>query len=335
MGFLKKTVFNNSLSIEDLMYLAKLLDTDLSLAACFDLLKNSKNALIFQNIKDRLDKGEMIEKIIGDYLPKAIKAYILPLLDKMSLLDALNLALDFYNRHNESQKELLSSIAYPCILLFVTLTALYLFDLYGMNSVFQMVNSFNYDVGLYQDFRILFRILINIIYYLMLLLIILGIVFLQNKRIVWLFIFFSTHFPNSLVNTYYSEEFISLLLLCIERGYKSKQALSILMQMKTKPLIAFLAFHLDEALMQGESLKQASEKKYYDQSLPRFIKIASYTNDFSGVLNSYTILARYKLKKKMKQYASSIQACTYAFMGLIIIFIYQILFMPMQALSGF
>ena len=81
---LKKMFYSNSLSIEDLAYLSKLLDTNLSLNHCLMLLENKHNKNIFNSIRDSLNKGKLIEEVIGDYLPSSIKTYLIPLLKKLS-----------------------------------------------------------------------------------------------------------------------------------------------------------------------------------------------------------------------------------------------------------
>lgn len=335
MEFLKKMFFKKEISIEDLSYISKLLNTNLSLRQALELLKNKSNAKIFGKIIKSLDQGQMIENVIGDYLPKQIKEYMLPLLKTISFSSALSLSLEFNSKHADGENKLMSEIAYPCILLFITVTVLYLFDLYGMDTIFNLISSFETDLQLYQSMRILFRIFINIFYYGLLIGILLLIFFMQPKRISILYVFLSKYFPNSLINTYYSEEFVSLLIICVNNGYKTKEALSILKSMKSKPIIAFLAFHMDEALLEGETLKEAAKKNYYDLALSRFIKIANYTNDFANMLQSYASLAQERIKRNMKKYTLTIQLSTYAFIGVIVIFIYQILFVPMQAISAY
>lgn len=335
MVSLKKMFYKKEISLEDLSYICKLLDTNLSLGQTFELLKNKKNEKVFSEIINKLNDGLMIEDAIKDYLPKQIKDYMLPLLKTLSFNKALSLSLQFYDKHKDSENKLISSIAYPCIIFFITITVMYLFDLYGMDTIFGLISSFDTDLQLYQSIRVVFRIIITFIYYGMLAVVLVLIVFMQPKRISLLYVFISKYFPNSLINTYYSEEFTSLLLICVNLGYKTKDSLSILMKMKSKPIVAFLAFHMDESLMEGESLKQAAKKNYYDLSLSRFIKIANYTNDFSNMLKAYIDLARDRISKKMKRYTITIQLTTYAFIGVIIIFIYQILFVPMQTLSSY
>ena len=213
------------------------------------------------------------------------------------------------------------------------MSALYMFDLYGIDTIFSLIVSFDADIGLYQDIRMLFRIVIRSVYYLILTGTLIVIYFLQPRHIVLLYLFLSEHFPNSLMSVYYSEQFMSLLLICIQHGYKTREAISILKDMKYNPVVSFLAFHLDESLMEGETMKEAVHKKYYDSSLSRFIKIGNYTNDFSQIVASYIAMAKQKIRQRMKRCTVTIQLSTYAFIGAIIVFIYQILFMPMQAIS--
>lgn len=332
---LQETIFNKTLSAEDLSYLSKLLATNLPISHCINLLVNKSNEKIFNKIAKDLENGVMIEQAVKDYLPRQIKEYMLPLLKTISFSEALSLSLQFNEKHSDSQNKLISKIAYPCILLFITVTVLYLFDLYGIDTVFSLISSFKIDLGIFEGMRVIFRIVINVFYYAVLIGILVFVYLRQPKRISLLYLYISDHFPNSLICIYHSEEFISLLLTCVNKGYKTKQSLKILKQMTSKPIVSFLAFHLDESLMEGETMLDATKKKYYDSAISRFIKIANYTNDFSNLLNNYTILAREKIDRKIKKYTLTIQLATYSFIGIIVIFIYQILFMPMQALSAY
>ena len=333
MEFLKKIQFNRTLAVEDLLYLSRLLNTNLSLNNCFDLLSNSRNRMIFESIKRKLHEGQLIENIIIEYTPSEIRSYLQALLSSLSFTTALKLSLDFYEKQNENKNSLINAILYPSILLFLTITALYLFDLYGLDSLFSLMGSFSSDINIYHNIRVLFRIMISIIYYGFLIMVLVVIYFRQPKRITLLYIFISRYFSNSLFNIYYCEQFMSLLLICVNHGYKTKESLQLLKKMKSKPIVAFLAFHLDDYLLKGESLKEAVKQKYYDSSLSKYIKLANYTNDFSNIISSYLLITREKIKRKMKQFALTIQLSTYTIIGGIIVFIYQLLFMPMQAIT--
>ena len=333
----KIRIFSNRkrLKIDDINYLSKLLETKMSIKDCLNLLKTTKNQKIIDDIIVRLDKAEMIENIMSDYLPDDLKPFTISLLGSLSFNDALSISCDFYKSYNSNRNSILSSIAYPCILLFISISAMYLFDLYGIDTLFKMLKSFKVDFGLYDGIRIIFRIIINVIYYLFVIVTLLLIYYMQPKKIVMLYIILSKYFPDSLFSLYYCQEFVSLLLICIRKGYKSKQSLHLLKNTKHKPLISFLAYHLDDSLMSGETLNSAVKKNYYDSSLSRFIKIANYTNDFAGILDTYVEITKQRIARRLKRYTSTLHIFTYGFIGVIVIFVYQLLFIPMQVISSY
>lgn len=333
MEFWKKVLSNERLKMDDMTYLSKLLDTNLPISQCLTLIENTKNSKILKTISTRLDHGEVLENIIDKHIPKEIEAFVDALLLSLPFNQALSLSLKFYHDHNSDKNELLVSLAYPCILLFITISALYLFDLYGIDAIFSLIASFESNITIFKDLRVLFRIMINVIYFGILLTTLLIVLFIQPKRIVLLYIFISKYFPNSLFNIYYSQEFMALLKICLDSGFKTRQSLELLKAMKSKPIISFLAFHLDESLSEGETMKEAASKNYYDQALKKFIKIGNYTSDFSNIISTYVDYSRQRVKTRLKTYATTIQIATYSIIGVIVVFIYQILFMPMQAIS--
>lgn len=328
LKFIKK----KAISIEDLKALNELLKTGLAINDCFVLIENKINQKSIKELKEKLLKGYQIEDIIIDYLPKDIAKYVKVLVKTLSFTDSLNLALSFYDKVRENGKAIQKAILYPFVLLFVSLTALYLFDNYGLDTIFNMLKSFNVESTSFNVLRIIFRIIVYIFYFGMLLISIVLMYFLNEKNITLFYILISKYFPNSLIQTYYCEEFVSLFLVCTNIGYKTKDTLNVLKSLKNKKIVSLLAYHMDEKLLEGQSLLQASKQNYYDYTLANFINIAVYTNDFSKILNDYVYLSQNKIKNKMKKIATIIQCLSYAGIGAIIIFIYQVLFLPMQAL---
>ncbi len=321
-----------NLNVEDLKALNELLKSGLAINDCFTLIENRENHKNIVALKEQLLKGSQIEDIIIEYLPKDIASYIKALVKTMPFSNSLNLALSFYDKIKENTKAIQKAILYPFVLLFVSLTALYLFDSYGLDTIFNMLKSFGVENISFNILRIIFRVIVYIFYFGMLIVSGLLLYFLNEKNITLFYILVCKCFPNSLIQTYYCEEFISLFLICTSIGYKSKDTLNILKSLKNKKIVSLLAFHMDEKLLEGKSLLQASKQNYYDYTLANFINIAVYTNDFNKILNDYINLSQNKIKNKMKKIATIIQCLSYIGIGAIIIFIYQVLFLPMQAL---
>lgn len=321
-----------NLNVEDLKALNELLKSGLAINDCFTLIENRENHKNIAALKEQLLKGSQIEDVIIEYLPKDIASYIKALVKTMPFSNSLNLALSFYDKIKENTKAIQKAILYPFVLLFVSLTALYLFDSYGLDTIFNMLKSFSVENISFNILRIIFRVIVYIFYFGMLIVSGALLYFLNEKNITLFYILVCKYFPNSLIQTYYCEEFISLFLICTSIGYKSKDTLNILKSLKNKKIVSLLAFHMDEKLLEGKSLLQASKQNYYDYTLANFINIAVYTNDFNKILNDYIYLSQNKIKNRMKKIATIIQCLSYIGIGAIIIFIYQVLFLPMQAL---
>lgn len=337
MDFLNKMLLKlkrRTIPIEDIVFLNELLKTDLPIKSCIKLIKNKGNEILFDDLLDKLDKGFLIEEIIQDYLPKEISPYMVNLLKRLSFKESLDLAISFYNKNKENSKQLEKAITYPIILLFISLTGLYLFDSYGLDSILNLMRSFNSDISTFMGLRIIMRIVIYFFYFSFLILSIVILIFINPKRIRIFYILLSKYLPNSLIKVYFTEDFVSLFVICLKLGYKSKEALEILKGLTNRPLICFLASHLDDNLMQGESLIEASGQIYFDDILKKFINIASYTNNFTGILENYTELSKEKIKNKMKLLTTILQLASYFVIGMVIIFIYQVLFLPMQAITS-
>lgn len=330
-----KEITKKKLKIEDLKSLNTLLKTGISIKSCLILIQIKNNYLLTNEIIKRLNKGELVESVMKDYLPKEISAYCLPLLKTMTFTNALDLSLNFYQRSKDNNDSLEKSILYPFVLLFVSLTALYLFDTYGLDSILEMLKSFNSDLGAFSVIRVILRIIVYLFYFGMLIVVGLTFYFMKDKNITVFYIYVSKYLKDSLIHTYFCQEFVSLFIICLNLGYKTKDALEILKALHNKPIVSFLAFHLDEKLLEGNTLKDATKQNFYDSSLTRFINIAVYTNNFNQILSDYIVLSQNRIKSAMKLLSNVIQVSSYIMIGAIIIFIYQVLFLPMQAITSF
>ena len=332
MAFWKR---EKRLSCEDLTYLSKLLQTDLPLSHCLFLLETRENENLVIPLRERLKRGEEVSGAFETLIPEELSDYFIPLLKVLPFKDALELSLQFRRSHEENRKEIFRSIAYPCFLLFFSLSCLYIFDLYGLDTIFSLMDVFHGSVSSLRVFRKVFRIVIRVIYVLVLFSLAAFLFFSRRRRVVFFYVLLSKYFPDSLLHTYYSEEFISLFAKTVRMGYKTKESIDILKTLKKKPVISFLAYHLDEGMMEGKSLREASTQAYFDSSLSRFIRIASYTGEFAEILEHYSALSKEKIRHKAKALTSIIQVSSYAFIGILIIFIYQVLFLPLQAIGQF
>lgn len=269
------------------------------------------------------------------YLPREINPYMKALIMNMSFEESIKLSLSFYKESKENSDDLSKALLYPLILLFITLSAIYLFDAYGLDAIMEMLKSFDSDIKSFTVMRVILRIIVYIFYYGMLIMFVLALYFLNDKNISLFYILMSKYFPDSIVQVYFCEQFISMFLICYRLGYKTKESIEILNSLHTKPIVSLLSFHMEEKLLKGATLKEASVQKYYDSTLTKYLNIALLSRDFNRILSDYVTLSKRKIKRKIKQLSSVVQISSYVGVGLVIVFIYQVLFLPMQALSNF
>lgn len=329
-------LFNkNKLCLEDLEYLNELLKSNLPLKICFDIIKNSKNEKVIQKIINELDNGVPIDDVIINYLPKDIGEYIKSLLKNLTFQKSLELTLSFNKKAKENIDSLKKDLTYPLVLLFVSITALFLFDAYGLDSIINIMKGFVSNMKALQIFRVILRVFIYILYITLLIILSFMLYLTKPKRITLLYILICKYLRGNLVKTYFTEQFVSLFIITNQQGYHTKESLRILKSLTNKPIISFMAFHIDDELLDGMSLKEATSIKYFDPMFCKFINIAGYTNNFTGVLNNYIELSRKRLKNKLSLITKIISASSYLFIGVMIVFVYQVLFIPMQAISSF
>ena len=91
MAFWKKIFFEERFSLEDILYLSRLLNTSLPLNECLALIETKRNEALIRKMKQRLSAGDPIEEAVKDHLPRRLESYVLALLHSLPLSNALSL----------------------------------------------------------------------------------------------------------------------------------------------------------------------------------------------------------------------------------------------------
>ena len=327
--------YRNRYKLEDLEYLNELLKSNLSFKICLGIIKSPQNEKITNSLLEELDSGKTIDEVIYRYLPIRIVPYLKSLMKNLSFQKSLELALSFIRKTKENIEKLRKDLTYPLVLIFVSMTALFLFDAFGLDTIINMLKGINTNPYSINVFRVILRGLIYIFYTSLLFLLIMTLYFLKPKRITLFYILVCKYLKGNFLKIYFTEEFVSLFIITSKFGYHTKESLEILKSLDNKPIISFMAFHIDDELLGGLSLKEATSIIYFDPMFCKFINIASYTNNFTGILENYVSLSLKKIKNKTAFYTKVISAISYLVIGIMVIFVYQVLFLPMRAISNF
>ena len=143
------------------------------------------------------------------------------------------------------KQKLQKELVYPVILLFMSMTGLFLFDRYGLNSIVSLLKQFNTGTGSFGLFRNMLRFMVYVLYFGFIVLSLLFLYFKKPKRIVMLYVMLCRFKTFNTVKSYYSAELISMMLICRKAGFHTRETLDILRSLSSCPVTAFLSFHLN------------------------------------------------------------------------------------------
>ena len=331
---LLKKSYKSGLNDSDLEALATLLETDISLADAFSLLETKANKNIFDAITERLKRGEPIEKVFGGYLHKRYKSTFQAFISYLSLQKTLSLMIEVDKREGAFLRSIGKDLIYPLALLVFSIVGIYLFNGYCFEPLLNSMSQFSSDITGIYIFRTVLDIVITFIFVLLLIASIIFLYFTRPKRVVLAYVLLQRYWSSSILKEYLTSRFVLFFAECYKIGLKTKDSIDILKNLKARPLVAFLANTVDKGLLQGDTMTQAMQTPYLDEKIARFIKIAQYSGAMEPMLESYMAQFQMRFTSFCKRLDKAIQTLSYGMIGLVIIFIYQILFIPMGVLGG-
>lgn len=329
------SIFKIRYSINDIKFLSKLIDTKMPIKTCLDIIGAPITRNISEDISKKLDDGCLFEDVICDYVPKDISKYFEKLIKLLGFNKTIEISLSIIESRKKNIDNVIGKALYPIILMFVSIVALILFDNFGLDSIIQMMSSFVDDLSMINTFRIIFSVVTKLL--LILVISILGIVVAWNgfNKQVLIYEYFNKVFKDNIINIYFTNEFINLYTILASNGYKTKECLDIIKELDNMPICSYIANKVSLSLKDGNDLVNSVNIDELDSSLSKFFKIASCSKDFLSILINYLEYSSNKVNVFIKRITAYIQGSSYVVIGLIIIFVYQLLFMPMQAITGF
>ena len=311
-----------------------MLNADFNIVDSLKLITNNKNIKIIDTIIDKLSNGEIFNNIIINYTPDSFNRYFNSFIDFLSFNDSLKLSLDFVLTDLRTKKKLIKQIRYPLILLLITIISIILFYTIIFDQVIDFTLLFDFDLTTIYIIKNLVLSIVCILIFVLFISILIYFYIKYKNKITLVYIIMCQYFPIKIVKAFVSGQFIIFYNICYNVGLKSYDILNILKGLSSKPLVALLAFHIDDILLKGDSFYSAMSNIYIDDSLKRFIKIGSYSNDLDIILNQYLLLNQEKYNRFLYIIIKGIQVFSYSLIGIFIIMIYQILLMPLEIIGG-
>lgn len=334
--YLKRIVKANAtqhISNFDLLAIHRLLQTGFSFKECLSLLKNPKNAEVFAVIDQRLQDGEMIEKLFVDYLEKKYADYFSALIRFESFSISLGLMIEMVQDDDMQNKMYIKNLAYPSLILIATILGIYFFNLWvfpGMLEIMQNFAQIN-DTILY--LHLTMQLIANISLFMLIIILVFILYFKQEKNQVKGYIFFHRFIKQGFWQDFVTNDFVRFFYHCQKNGLSTKQSMAVLCNLPHKPLIAYVAASIDKQLQNGEIMEKALNLSLLDQALNKFMIIAINTSCIEEMLVGYMEINALKVKERCRKLGMGLQLFSYVMLGVMLVFVYQILLMPLGVIS--
>ena len=310
------------------------MNSGFSFQQAMEILETDENAEIFKRIRHRLNEGQSVSDFITCCTDRTTGAYLHGFLSYMTLRDALSAAVLIVKEEKREQAVLIKGCLYPCLLLGAMCAGIFLFASFVLPTMLSLMNSLNVDSSFdYELLSRLIRVCSIVLLFLLCAFASLCMYALSRKNITSTYLIMAKRFPQSLLVKSATRDFTRFFLECSRRNVSTYESLHMLAQIEEKPLVALIARMLDESLMKGESLEEAMKQTPLESALIRFIHIAAKTSGCTEMLEGYLAMCAKRTEAGIARFSRIVQLTSYALIGLVLIFVYSILMMPMTMLS--
>lgn len=319
---------------DDCEAMIRLMNNGFSMKDAMHLLEETKNHECFEEIRERLSEGESLSDFFYLYCPREYRGYFSGFIRYMSFSDSLSSSFRIVEQEETQKKELIHGLFYPLMLFAGMLIGVWVFNQYVLPNMISLMAGFQIEGGSYVLIQRIIQYVSAGGIIALFLIVLMTVYSLQKSRIVSTYRRIYPMKPQSLLVQYASAEFVRFYLECERRKVPTIEAMKIIGTLKEKPLAAYIAAGLDHNLNEGISMKEAVTSASVEKALIRFFRIALYASDCTDMLEGYLEMVHVRTLNRIKRLSAAIQLVSYSAVGLVLIFVYQVLMMPMSMLQN-
>lgn len=311
-----------------------LLESGFSFADAMKVLENRQNRPVFAEIRRRLAGGSSLTDFLCECCEKECRPYLAGFMKYMTIPSAMKAAASVVRSQRRSKEQIIRGMLYPCILLCGMLAGIFLFATFILPTMLSLMGSLGIEGG--TDYERL-RVFIRLFSLFLMILIVFSIVFvlyrMRPSRISDTYRFLARRIPDSLLVQTATADFTRFYLACMQMNVSTRHAMEILRSISEKPLVALIAAELDHSLMNGTTLNEAMETPYVDASLTSLIHIASACGQSEKMLEGYLRMCAARTESRIRFFSAAVQLFSYTVIGIVLVFVYSVLMMPMRMLQ--
>lgn len=321
------------ISFEECYMLQILLERGMSFKECLDVLQKDPAHSLFAELKNKISKGESIQELMEQILDKKVSKTFCFFIQFLSMEKSLKCSLSLAYFETSMKKEMAKKCIYPALMLFLAVILSLIFNLFFFPIMLDLMESFKSET---KELILIAWVLKMIAGILILLGILVGmtvLICLQKSRIASVYEFLCSHFKMPFLRRLFSYFYVCYFLELLRVGCSTQQGIQLMKNTKDHPIINLYSYRIHELLLMGKSIKEAFLLEGFDPLLSQFIAIGAYSSKMEEMLRNYCELVKRELEKKMHRMTAMIQCATYGLIGMILIFIYQILLSPMNIIT--
>lgn len=318
----------------DLQAIYEMLSCGFPLSQAINLLINDKNRKVFENIQAYLETGTDVSIFFANYLKNDFAKHFNCFIPFESFNNSLGLAINLVFDDRKTAKMYQKNLQYPLIIFITLILGVYMFDMLVFPSLLDILKQFNSDDRIAMMLKgCLDFFCLGSLFTILIVLIIFMIVTKPSMQ-VKSYCFLHRFMHHSVIDNFISYDFVRYFKKCYEQGLSTRRILQIMKELKAKPLLVYLANIIDGKLSSGIVLEKAFDSEYIDEVLYRFMMLAVNTSSLDNILDSYLRLSEMKVEKSCKKVGIIMQLSSYIIITIVLIFIYQVLFLPLNIISS-
>lgn len=314
--------------------ISMLMNSGFSFQQTLILIKTEKNAHLIEELQRHMENGESA----ADFLPQMCRGsfgiYLSGFLQYMDLASALSSVTQIVKEEKEEKRALIKGCLYPCLLLAGMTAGIFLFATFLLPVMLSMMNSMHVTGGAdYEAMRVWIRLFSAFTALCAVCAVFIAVYATRRNRIEKTYRAIAPRFPDSLPVIFASRDFVRFFLECSRRSISTRQSLQILKRIEGKPLVALIADELDRSLMEGASFEHAMSSPFVESALSRFIHLAALSGQCDSMLEGYLTMSKKRSEASIRRFSTAVQLFSYTLIGIVLIFVYSILMMPMNMLQ--
>ena len=287
---------------------------------------------IFEIINERLKNGDLFEEVIFDYLNRSYKKYY----HNFSLYMPFDKVIKMINQIAQQQKvikeQLIKPIIYPVFVFLMAFVGLIIFYFYAFDLLIGFVSGLNLDLHNLYNLKIISGIVILCVIIIFVMIVVIILFVTQKKYIVLSYILINRYINIGILKKWLTYKFMLYYKVFLDNGLNTREILSLMGSFDDQ-LINFLAYHVRILLEKGHNMEDSIGHPYLDNYLQRYIKLANYSDNLIKIIGDYLHKIENEFLRFIKKVALITQLVSYSIIGFIIIFIYQIIMLPIKLIE--